>query len=121
MENAIRLYAQGRRNWLFSNTPDWARASTIIYSMIETARRNDANPLLYLKYLLEETPAYLDLPANSKLLEELMPWSDKYRKYEEEELRKAMESIPLESQEKPYYRPSREKNARKEQTLLTAG
>ena len=120
-ENCIRLYAQGRRNWLFSDTPDGATASTIIYSMIETARHNNANPLLYLKYLLEETPSYLDVPAQSQSLEELMPWSDKYRKYEEEELRKAMESIPLESQEKPYYRPSREKNARKEQTLLTAG
>ena len=121
VENAIRLYAQGRRNWLFSNTPDGARASTIIYSMIETARRNDANPLLYLKYLLEETPAYLDLPANSKLLEELMPWSSKYRKYEEEELRKALEALPAESQEKPYYRPSRAKKAPNEHTLPSVG
>ncbi len=120
VENAIRLYAQGRRNWLFSNTPDGARASTIIYSMIETARRNDANPLIYLKYLLEETPDYMDLPANSKRLEELMPWSEKYRKYEKEELLKAIEAIPLESQEKPYYRPSREKEPPRELELPSA-
>jgi hypothetical protein len=120
-ERSFKNLCVGRRNWLFSNTPDGARASTIIYSMIETARRNDANPLLYLKYLLEETPAYLDLPANSKLLEELMPWSSKYRKYEEEELRKALEALPAESQEKPYYRPSRAKKAPNEHTLPSVG
>ena len=121
VENALRLYAQGRRNWLFSNTPDGARASTIVYSMIETARRNNANPLIYLKYLLEETPAYMDLPAYSQHLEELMPWSDKYRKYEEEELRKAIDAIPLESQEKPHYRPNRKKGTPPKQELPSAG
>ena len=120
-ENSIRLYAQGRRNWLFSNTPDGARASTIIYSMIETARKNGANPLLYLKYLLDMTPSYMDLPANSQRLEELMPWSDRYRKYEEEEMRKAIEAIPLKSQKKPYYRPSRKKAASEEQATRSAG
>lgn len=121
VENAIRLYAQGRRNWLFSNTPDGAMASTIVYSMIETARRNNANPLLYLKYLLEETPAYLDLPAGNKRLEDLMPWSGKYRQYEEEQLRKSMESISLKSQERPPYRQSRNRPAPKEQPLPSAG
>lgn len=120
VENAIRLYAQGRRNWLFSNTPNGAMASTIIYSLIETARRNGANPLIYLKYLLDNVPAYMDLPANSQSLEELMPWSEGYRNYEEDELRKAMEAIPLESQEKPHYRPSRKKGTPTDQALSSA-
>ncbi len=120
-ENAIRLYAQGRRNWLFSNTPDGARASTIVYSMIETARRNGANPLLYMKYLLEETPSYMDLPCNSQRLEELMPWSDKYRKYEEDEMRKAIDAIPLKNQERPHYRPSRKKGMPSNQSLPSVG
>lgn len=121
VENAIRLYAQGRRNWLFSNTPYGARASTIVYSMVETARRNGANPLLYLKYLLEKVPDYLDLPSSSDRLEELMPWSDEYRKYEEEEMRKALEAIPLQSREKPCYRPSRSKGDPTEQHLPSTG
>lgn len=120
-ENSIRIYAQGRRNWLFSNTPDGARASAIVYSMIETARQNNANPLLYMKYLLEKTPSYMDIPSNSDQLEELMPWSEVYRKYEEEELKRSMETVLLQSQDKPYYRPSGKKNRSLAQPLSTAG
>ena len=104
-ENAIRLYAQGRRNWLFSNTPAGAWASTAIYSLIETARRNTANPLIYIKYLLEKTPLYLELPSGSPRLEELMPWSDTYRSYEESEKQRSAEMFVPESQKRPYYRP----------------
>ena len=120
-ENSIRIYAQGRRNWLFSNTPDGARASAIVYSMIETARQNNANPLLYMKYLLEKTPSYMDIPSNSDQLEELMPWSEVYRKYEEEELKRSMETVLLQSQDKPYYRPSGKKSRSLAQPLSTAG
>ena len=104
-ENAIRLYAQGRRNWLFSNTPAGAQASVTIYSLIETARRNGANPLLYIKYLLEKTPSYLELPSGSPKLEELMPWSETYRKYEESETQKSVEMCMPKSQKRPHYRP----------------
>lgn len=104
-ENCLRLYATGRRNWLFANTPEGAHASTIIYSMVETTRHNAANPLLYLKYLLEKTPEYLDLAADDKRLEELMPWSDRYRQYEKDELSAGLEHLQITSQEKPYYRP----------------
>ena len=86
-ENSIRIYAQGRRNWLFANTPRGADAIMTIYSLIETARKNEANPQLYLKYLLEKVPEYLDLPSNSSKLEELMPWSSVYKKYEDDEKR----------------------------------
>jgi hypothetical protein len=34
----------GRRNWLFCNTPDGAEATVIVYSLIETAKANGANP-----------------------------------------------------------------------------
>ena len=36
-ENAIRPLAIGRRNWLFSDTPNGARGSATCYSLIETA------------------------------------------------------------------------------------
>ena len=108
-ENCIRLYARGRRNWLFSNTPYGAQASVMIYSLIETADLNGANPLLYTKYLLEKTGSYLDLPSKSIQLEELMPWSETYHKYEEEEKQKMIESSVPGSQEKPSYRPSMNK------------
>lgn len=37
-ENAIRLFTVGIKNWLFADTPKGADASTVIYSIIETAR-----------------------------------------------------------------------------------
>lgn len=106
-ENSIRIYAQGRRNWLFANTPRGANAIMTIYSLIETARKNEANPQLYLKYLLEKVPEYLDLPSNSSKLEELMPWSSVYKKYEDDEMSKAMEMMQIIKQEKPPYRPKK--------------
>ncbi len=42
-ENAIRPVVVGRKNWLFSDTPEGAEASAIIYSIVETAKANQLN------------------------------------------------------------------------------
>lgn len=39
-ENSIRPFTVGRKNWLFSNSPKGAKASAIVYSLIETAKAN---------------------------------------------------------------------------------
>ena len=39
-ENAIRPFTVGRKNWLFSDTPNGAKASADIYSIVETAKAN---------------------------------------------------------------------------------
>ena len=52
-ENAIRPFVVGRKNWLFSNTPDGAAASAAIYSIVETAKACQLKPFEYLKYVLE--------------------------------------------------------------------
>ena len=56
-ENAIRPFVVGRKNWLFSATPDGAHASAALYSLIETAKANNLEPYWYLRYLLERLPA----------------------------------------------------------------
>ncbi len=56
VENAIRPFALGRKNWLFSDTPKGAEASSIIYSLIETAKANHIEPFSYLTYVLEKIP-----------------------------------------------------------------
>ena len=56
IENAIRPFVLGRKNWLFSDTPEGARASAAIYSLIETAKANGHDPYWYLKYLFEHLP-----------------------------------------------------------------
>ena len=56
VENAIRPFVVGRKNWLFSCTPEGASASACIYSLIETAKANGLEPYWYLKYLFENLP-----------------------------------------------------------------
>ncbi len=56
LENAIRPFVVGRKNWLFSDTVQGARASALIYSLIETAKSSGLEPYWYLKYLFERLP-----------------------------------------------------------------
>jgi transposase len=55
-ENAIRPFVIGRKNWIFSGTPDGAKASADLYSLIETAKANNLEPYKYLRYLFERIP-----------------------------------------------------------------
>lgn len=56
VENAIRPFVVGRRNWLFSGSPRGATASATLFSIIETARANGKEPYWYLRKLFEELP-----------------------------------------------------------------
>lgn len=71
-ERAIKPFVIGRKNWLFSNTPKGARASAIIYSVVETAKLNHLSPYHYLEYLFERLP---NMEIKEKTLDRLMPWS----------------------------------------------
>jgi hypothetical protein len=53
VENIIRPFALGRKNWLMSGSPRGAHASALFYSLIATATANSINPFDYLKYLFE--------------------------------------------------------------------
>jgi len=55
-ENAIRPFVVGRKNWLFLNQPDGAKASAAFYSLIETAKANGLEPYSYLLYLFDHLP-----------------------------------------------------------------
>lgn len=56
MERAIRPFTLGRRNWLFSGSPRGARASALLYSLVETAKANGWEPKAYLNALFECYP-----------------------------------------------------------------
>ena len=55
-ENAIRPFALGRRNWLFSDTVRGAKASAMLYSIVSTVRANGLEPYAYLRRLFAELP-----------------------------------------------------------------
>jgi hypothetical protein len=69
-ERSIRPFVIGRRNWLFSATPKGARASSVIYSIIGTAKENGLNPFDYLKHIFESMPNITGEEYDS-----LLPWS----------------------------------------------
>ena len=46
----------GRKNWLFSNTPSGAQSSTVIYSLVETAREAGLDPYRYLLWVFRTAP-----------------------------------------------------------------
>lgn len=72
-ENAIRPMAVGRRNWLFSDTPNGARGSATCYSLIETAKANGLEPYTYIHYVLKHIAA----ADTVEKLEALLPWNAK--------------------------------------------
>jgi len=69
-ERSIKLFVIGRKGWLFCNTPKGARASAVIYSIVETAKENGLIPFEYLRYLFERLP---NLGEGDP--DELLPWS----------------------------------------------
>ena len=55
-ENAIRPFVVGRKNWLHAGSPRGAKASAMIYTLIETAKANEQEPRQYLEQLFERLP-----------------------------------------------------------------
>lgn len=76
-ERAIRPFTVGRKNWLFANTPNGAKSSAILYSIVETAKENGLNPFEYANFLLENLPN-IDSTDND-VLDSLMPWNTNVR------------------------------------------
>jgi transposase len=72
-ERSIKSLVLGRKAWLFCATPKGATASSIIYSIIETAKENGLNPFIYLIYLFERLPN-MDI-EDEKEMEAMLPWS----------------------------------------------
>ena len=68
-ENAIRPFVVGRKNWLFSGSPEGAHASATLYTLVETAKLNKLDPYQYMRYLLEKIPHLV----NEEDYKELLP------------------------------------------------
>jgi transposase len=72
-ERSIKPFVIGRKNWLFANSDRGATSSSIIYSIVETAKENELNPFHYLTYLFEKLPT-LD-SKDPDHLDFILPWS----------------------------------------------
>lgn len=74
VENSIRPFTVGRKNWLFSGSPRGAASSAAIYSIVETAKVNGLLPYKYFEYLFKQLPA-AGFRQHPDLLEAYLPWS----------------------------------------------
>lgn len=74
-ERSIRIFATGRKNWLFCNTPNGAVTSAIIYSITQTAIANGLKPYEYLVHVFETIPKHY-MGTNRDFIKDLMPWSE---------------------------------------------
>ncbi len=72
-ENAIRPFAVGRRAWLFSDSPEGAKASAAMFSLIESAKANGLEPYAYMQYVIGNIAA----ADTEEALDALMPWNMK--------------------------------------------
>ena len=70
-ERSIKPFVIGRKNWLFANTAKGAKASSVIDSIVETAKENVLKPFEYLLFLLRTLPN-----ATTAVLDSLLPWGD---------------------------------------------
>ena len=78
VERKAKSYAIGRKNSLFHTSVDGAMASSIIYSLVETAKANNLNVFQYIYTLLLYMPGCKDKPEG---IEQLLPWSNFIREH----------------------------------------
>jgi len=68
VENAIRPFVLGRKNWMMAASPNGASANAAMYSLIGTAKANGWEPFAYLNYLFERLPSAKTHEARYQLL-----------------------------------------------------
>jgi hypothetical protein len=85
-ERSIRPFAVARKNFMFCDTINGARASAVIFSVISTAQANGLNPLVYLTFLLDQMRFVIragppDSEIVAELISHLLPWSPDIPEY----------------------------------------
>ena len=73
-EQAIRPFTLGRKNFVNIETDNGAKASAVMYSIVETAKANQIHTYKYLELLLTEIPKHMG-DKDLSFLDNLMPWS----------------------------------------------
>ena len=72
-ENAIRPVTVGRKNWLFSDTAEGAKANALYLTIVEMAKTYNLNLYDYLKFLFEHRP---NKDMSDEEFENLAPWNE---------------------------------------------
>jgi transposase len=73
-EQSMRPIALGRKNYLFGGSEAAGNNAAVLYSIVETCKVNQLNPLAYLTYLLDTLPQLGRHPEKSEL-KALLPYT----------------------------------------------
>ncbi len=87
-EQAIRPFAIGRKNFVLIESSNGAKASAILYSLVETAKANMIHTYKYFDFLLTEIPKHMN-DKNLGFLDDLLPWSERVQKECPSQLKKS--------------------------------
>ncbi|MCW5712014.1 IS66 family transposase [Shinella sp.] len=68
LERDIRVFATGRKSWLFCDTVDGAKASAVVYSLMLTCRACGVEPFAWLRHVFTELPQRPDSADINDLL-----------------------------------------------------
>ena len=78
-EQAIRPFTLGRKNFVIIESDNGAKASAILYSLVETAKANQVNTYKYFELLLSELPNHMN-DTDLRFIDDLMPWSPRIQR-----------------------------------------
>ena len=72
VERQIKRFAIGRKNWIFSDTVDGAKGSSVLYSLTLTAKLNGKDPFKAMTEILTKLPHAKTIDDYEKLTEILL-------------------------------------------------
>ncbi len=73
-EQAIRPFTIRRKNFVLIESSNGARASAMIYSLVEMAKANQLNVYEYFELLLTEIPKHIN-DTSLDFIDDLLPWA----------------------------------------------
>jgi hypothetical protein len=74
VENAVRPFVLGRKNWLFADVPEGAEASAMYLSILQTFKANGLNPQEAAMKFFESLPACKTPLDTENLFKSILGW-----------------------------------------------
>ena len=78
-EQVIRPFTIDHKNFVLIESSNGAKASAILYSLVETAKANIINTFEYFNLLLTEIPQHME-DKDLSFIDNLLPWSSRVQK-----------------------------------------
>lgn len=75
-ENSIRPVTVGRKNWLFSDSPEGAMANALYLTIVEMAKAYNLNLYEYLNFVLQHRP---NKSMSDEELSKLASWDEEVK------------------------------------------